>query len=65
MTISEIKNFLKTSFKNGVYIKRPFFNGIYLYINKDGVVWQFQHDLVMKIELMKHELTISDWEIIP
>ena len=66
MTINEIKKVLKTSFKNGVYIRRPNFNKIELYINKDGKSWQVDKlsGKVFKTDLMNHELTHNDWEII-
>lgn len=67
MTISEIQKTLRTSFKNGFYIRRPHFErvGIEVYINKSGKTWQFVDGMVYEIHLMEHELKIEDWEIVP
>lgn len=66
MTIKEIQKVLSTSFKNGVYVRRPSFNNIELYINKDGKVWQCEKltGHVFESELMKHEFNHDDWEIV-
>lgn len=67
MTISEIQKILKTSFKNGLYIRRPHFVelDIEVYINKNGKTWQLVDDMVFDVELMQSELNATDWEIVP
>ncbi|UYE98848.1 hypothetical protein XbC2_426 [Xanthomonas phage XbC2] len=66
MTIAEIQKVLRTSFKNGFYIRRPHFVelGIEVYINKDGKTWQLVDGKVFEIYLMNHELKLEDWEIV-
>lgn len=67
MTIAEIQKVLKTSFKNGLYIRRPHFVelDIEVYINKNGKTWQLVDDMVFEVELMQSELNATDWEIVP
>lgn len=67
MTISEIQKVLKTSFKNGLYIRRPHFVelDIEVYINKNGKTWQMVDGMVFVVELMQSELNATDWEIVP
>lgn len=66
MTIAEIQKILRTSFKNGFYIRRPHFEqlGIEVYIDKNGKTWQFVDERVFEINLMNHELKFEDWEIV-
>lgn len=66
MTIAEIQQLLKISFKNGVYIRRPHFieHGIELYIDKQNNVYQRTNNKVIKVSLMVLELEVRDWEII-
>jgi hypothetical protein len=66
MTIAEILKVLNSSFKNGLYIRRPHFEqlDIVLYINKNGKTWQLIDGHVYEVELMQLELNISDWEIV-
>lgn len=67
MTISEIQKILRTSFKNGLYIRRPHFVelDIEVYINKNGKTWQMVDGMVFVVELMQSELNATDWEIVP
>ena len=67
MTITEIEKVLSTSFKNGFYIRRPFFSGYELYINKASEVWHVSSNgEVSKTELMSFEVDgkCKDWEIV-
>jgi hypothetical protein len=66
MTIAEIQQLLKTSFKNGFYIRRPHFieHGIELYIDKRNNVYQLTNGKVLKDDFMNIELEVQDWEII-
>lgn len=66
MTISEIQKLLKTSFKNGFYIRRPHFikDGIELYIDKQNNVYHLSNGKVLSVGFMILELEVHDWEIV-
>ncbi len=66
MTIQEIQKVLSTSFKNGVYIRRPNYVGVELYINKNGEVWHVETEqhYTFKDSLQPGERMATDWEIV-
>ena len=67
MTIAEIQKVLRTSFKNGFYIRRPSFVelDIEIYINKAGMSYHCQNGKVWIVELTRRETEVNDWEIVP
>ena len=67
MTLQEISKVLQTSFKNGVYIRRPNFNGVELYFNKNGDAWHVETDAsyTFKADILPSERNADDWEIVP
>lgn len=66
MTLTEIQKALRSSFRNGLYIRRPSFNCIELYISKSGKVWQIEksNGNTFETEFMKYEFNLDDWEIV-
>lgn len=66
MTLQEISKVLKTSFKNGFYIRRPNFDGVELYFNKNGEAWHIELNVnyTFKADIMPAEREADDWEIV-
>lgn len=67
MTLSDINKTLKSSFKNGFYIRRAtFVDSMNIFINKEGKTWHvdWNSGTVSETELMNHELSSNDWEIV-
>ncbi len=70
MTIAEIQKVLKSSFKNGFYIRRPSFVHIEMFINKEGKVFHITKDedgsvkTVYSSQIYPSEEIAKDWEII-
>lgn len=65
--LSDINKTLKTSFKNGFYIRREtFVDSMNIFINKEGKTWHvdWNSGIVSETELMNHELSSTDWEIV-
>lgn len=64
MTLQEISKVLKSSFKNGVYLRRPHYVGVELYFNKNGDAWHVESAYTFKADIMPSEYAATDWEIV-
>lgn len=70
MTIAEIQKVLKSSFKNGFYIRRPQFVFSEVFINKNGNVFHITKDengnitKVTDTQIYPNEVSLADWEIV-
>ncbi len=64
MKIEQILEVLKQSEQEGLYITRPHFTELQVYVNKAGSAWECKGDSTVQIDLMNLELKVDDWEIV-
>ncbi|EBS4516505.1 hypothetical protein DQT32_03645 [Salmonella enterica subsp. enterica serovar Braenderup] len=70
MTIAEIQKVLKSSFKNGFYLRRSSFVHLEVFVNKEGNVFHVIKDengnivKVQKTQFYPSEHLAEDWEIV-